>query len=59
MNKQPQVLPKGDLINKVMTLNNSVAGNKKADADMFFSLAFMNDKDLVKMCKKLNIKTTA
>lgn len=56
--KKQQTLPKSELIKKIIVMNNSMPDNQPADANMFFSLAFMTDNALIEMCKKLNIKTT-
>lgn len=49
-------MKKGDMINRIITLVNSNVNGKRADADMFFSLAFMDETDLRAMCAKLGIK---
>lgn len=57
-------MKKDDLIREILTAVNAGAestkgtqfATKKADGEMFFSLAFLSEKKLKNICKKIGIK---
>lgn len=58
-------MQKAELIREILMAVNANAeatkgrqnATKKADGDLFFSLAFMTEKQLTKICKQIGIKT--
>lgn len=58
------IITKERMINEVLMAVNANAertkntffATKKSDGDLFFSLAFMDDRDLLKLCVEIGIK---
>jgi len=44
------------MINAILTAVNNNINGKRADANMFFSLVFMTNKQLMSVCKEAGIK---
>lgn len=57
-------MKKAELIREILMAVNAHAeatkgtqnASKRADGDMFFTLAFLSEEELTKICKKANIK---